>query len=161
MNSRCRILIGTLFLILAMHGSARADSGSGSPLAAVAWLEGGWAGEGLGGQVEEYWMRAPDGRLTGVFQFLLEGRQVFNEIEMLAEFEDGLAMRVKHFSPELEQWDSDHGVGVSFPVLEIGENFFQCEGLRYELEGEILTVSLDMTGEDGAPKVENFVMRRK
>jgi len=130
-------------------------------LAKARWLEGCWAGEGLGGEVQECWMWSPDGRFTGAFQFVLEGRLVFSEMLALAPFEDGLAYRVKHFSPGFDQWESDEGKYVSFPLLELGENYLQFEGLRYELVGEILEIDLDMHQSDGSIETMEFSMRRK
>jgi len=148
-------LLGSLILTTTVHAQ---DTPT---LSSATWLEGCWVGEGLGGQVEECWMRSSNGHMTGVFQFMLKGQQVFSEMEMLAEFEDGAAMRVKHFSPAFKQWDSDEGKYVSFPLVEVGASYFQFKGLRYELEGGTLTVTLDMHNDAGEVKTETFVMHRK
>lgn len=161
MKLRILISLGVALFSVWTAPVANADASTGLSLDSVAWLEGRWAGEGFGGQVEEYWMRAPDGRLTGVFQYMLEGRQVFSEIMILAEFQDGAALRLKHFDEELKQWESDEGGYVSFALQEVGEGFFQCEGLRYELQGEILSISLNMKADDGTTMVESIIMRRK
>lgn len=163
MKPPLRLVVGiaAALLCVTMPASRAQDPEAPTPLARAAWLAGCWSGEGLGGQVEECWMRTPDGRLTGAFQFLLEGRQVFNEMVMLAEFEEGIEMRVKHFDPAFEQWESDAGGFVSFPLVEAGESHLQFEGLRYELEGETLTVLLEMHQSDGSTETAVFTMQRK
>lgn len=40
---------------------------------ALAWREGCWSGEGLGGQISECWMSSPDGRMIGAFQMVSDG----------------------------------------------------------------------------------------
>ena len=161
MTTFLRIQVCILLASLMLAGTVNAEAQDTTTLSSVSWLEGCWVGEGLGGQIEECWMRAPDGTMSGAFQFMLKGQLVFSEMEMLAQFEDGVAMRVKHFNPNFDQWESDEGKYVDFPLVEMGDTFFQFEGLRYELEGETLSVTLDMHDEAGAVQTESFVMHRK
>ena len=125
----------------------------------LSWLTGCWKGTGLGGEVEECWMKSSDERYTGVFQMVNEGKQQFSELVMIAEFDGQFAMRVKHFDPGLDQWESDNTDGVTFPFVELGENYIQFEGLRYELTGETCHVTLDMKHGDGIRQVK-FVYER-
>ena len=128
-------------------------------LDSLSWLLGCWKGNGLGGEIEECWLRSPDNRYTSVFQMVKDGQQNFSEIVMISEFDGKLAMRVKHFDPEFNQWESDKAVGASFPFVEIGANFIQFEGLRYELIDELCHVTLDMKNGDAVQQLK-FVFRR-
>ena len=125
----------------------------------LAWLTGCWKGTGLGGEVEECWLRSPDDRFTSVFQMMKDGQQKFSEIVMIAEFGGKLGMRVKHFDPAFNQWESDKGEGPTFTFVEMGDNFIQFEGLRYELIDGVCHVTLDMKNGDETHQV-NFLYKR-
>ena len=145
MNIRTLLFITTLcFTCLVFTSSCLANPGDKPDLNQLSWLTGCWKGTGLGGEVEECWLRSPDGKFTSVFQSVKDGQQRFSEIVMIAEFNGTLAMRVKHFDPAFTQWESDQGVGVTFPFVDIGENYIQFDGLRYELIDGVLHVTLDM-----------------
>ena len=125
----------------------------------LSWLSGCWSGTGLGGEVQECWVRSPDGIFTSVFQLVEDGKQQFSEIVMIAEFDGTLGMRVKHFDPSFNQWASDKVVGVTFPFVEMGGNYIQFDGLRYELIDNILHVTLDMKKDNEVHQV-SFVYTR-
>ena len=125
----------------------------------LAWLTGCWKGTGLGGEVEECWLQSPDGKLTSVFQMTKNGQQQFSEIVMIAEFDGKPGMRVKHFDPSFNQWESDQGAGVTFAFVEMGESFIQFDGLRYELIDDTCYVTLDMKNNDEIQQVK-FVYTR-
>jgi hypothetical protein len=125
----------------------------------LSWLTGCWQGTGLGGEVDECWVRSPDGRFTGVFQMTKNGQQQFSEILMIAELDGKLGYRVKHFDPSFSQWESDQWVGPVFPFVKMGENYIQFDGLRYELIEGACHVTLDMKKDDEIHQV-NFVYTR-
>ena len=155
MNLRTLLLVTTLVFTT----NSLANPVDGSQLELLSWLTGCWKGTGLGGEVEECWVRAPDGKYTSVFQMTKDGQLQFTEIVMINEFDGTLGMRVKHFDAAFEQWQSDNGVGPTFPFVEIGENFIQFDGLRYELTDNILHVTLDMKQGDDIHQVK-FVYTR-
>jgi hypothetical protein len=136
-----------------------AGSADGVRLEQLAWLNGCWKGTGLGGEVQECWVSSPDGIFTSVFQMVKDGKQQFSEIVSIAEFDGTLGMRVKHFDPSLSQWESDKLVGETFPFVEMGENFIQFDGLRYELIDGALHVTLEMQRGDEIHQVK-FVYTR-
>lgn len=137
-----RTLLFTISIIFTLN--CLADPADESQLKQLSWLNGCWKGTGLGGEVQECWVSSADGIYTSVFQMAKDGKQQFSEIVSIAEFDGTLGMRVKHFDPAFNQWASDRGVGVTFPFVEIGENFIQFDGLRYELIDAVLHVTLDM-----------------
>ena len=109
------------------------------------WLEGCWRGEGLGAEVTECWMSAPDGRMTGMFQLLNpDGSQRFSEILTIAEFEDGVSLRLKHFNPDLTGWEAQDEF-LDWPLVEAGEHRLAFRGLEFSLdEAGRLIILLDM-----------------
>ena len=149
-----------LLVFLLIFSSNCLPSETGNPqLDQLSWLTGCWKGTGLGGQVEECWLRSPDDRFTSVFQMMKDGQQQFSEIVMIAKFDGMLGMRVKHFDPEFNQWESDKTEGVTFAFIEIGEHFIQFDGLRYELIDGICHVTLDMKQGDQVHQAK-FVYNR-
>lgn len=111
------------------------------------WLNGCWAGEGLGGRIQECWLTGGDGRMSGVFHFEnTQGAQGFSEIIWIGDFETGPAMRLKHFSADLSGWEAVDET-VDFPLLRIDETGGYFEGLRYVRDGaDAMTVELDQDG---------------
>lgn len=72
-----QILILLLAALLAGTGAgAQEASEERIELSDLGWLQGCWEGTGFGNRVEECWMSAPDGRLTGMFQMIeADGKQ--------------------------------------------------------------------------------------
>src|SRR5436190_19333601 len=66
-------------------------------LASVAWLQGHWEGEGLGGVSEELWSPAAGGVMMGMYRLLKDGKPTFYEFLMLVEENGTFAMKLKHF----------------------------------------------------------------
>jgi hypothetical protein len=134
-----------------------AEDASGYNLADLGWLEGCWQGSGFGKRVTECWMRAPAGRLTGMFQMIGEnGEQEFSEIFVLDEFEGGAAIRLKHFDPELVGWEAQDGY-VVFELRETGPDFARFDGLTYRLSEDgrlIAELSVTRNGERETERLE-------
>ena len=144
-------------MLFAGHSSS---SPAGEPqLSQLSWLSGCWKGTGLGGEVQECWVRSGDDVFTGVFQLVEDGQQQFSEIVMIAEFDGKPGMRVKHFDSAFNQWASDKGVGVTFPFINMEDNYIQFDGLRYELIDDVLHVTLDMKKGDEIQQM-SFVFSR-
>lgn len=129
-------------------------------LSDLAWLEGCWEGTGFGNRVEECWMSAPDGRLTGMFQMIgADGSQMLSEIFVLDVFEDGPAIRLKHFNADMTGWEAQDGYMV-FELLETGEGYARFEGLEYRRdEAGRLVVDL-VVSRAGVESVEQLVFER-
>ena len=155
MNLRILLLLG--FTLMAPD--CFADPKDTFQFDKLSWLTGCWKGTGLGGEVEECWVRSADEKMTSVFQMTRDGQLQFTEIVMIGEFDGVFAMRVKHFDTAFTQWESDKGTGVSFPFVEMGEHYIQFEGLRYELIDGFCHVTLDMKSGDGVKQV-NFKYSR-
>lgn len=127
-------------------------------LHALRWMTGCWEGEAFGGRVEECWISAPDGRLTGLFQLAGEEAQTFSEFFMLADFGEGPELKLKHFNPDFTSWEAD-GEFTRFALIEAGPDAAVFEGLTYaRLDDGTIQVDLAMQTADGA-RTETFVLR--
>jgi hypothetical protein len=155
MNLRTFMLVTCLMFT----ANSFADANDKPRFEQLSWLSGCWKGTGLGGEVGECWMPSADEKLTGVFQMTKDGQLQFSEIVMIAQFDGNFGMRVKHFDPSFNQWAKDKGVGHTFTYVEMGENYIQFEGLRYELINDTLHVTLDMKKGDETQQVSFFLHR--
>jgi len=148
----------SLALVAAISFQAAGDEPR-ADIADLAWLEGCWQGTGFGATVSECWMSAPDGRLTGMFQVVGEEGQQFSEIFILDDFEDGPAIRLKHFNPDLTGWEAQDEY-VVFELLETGENFARFDALTYRRdEMGRLVVEVVLTDGD-TRRTERLVFER-
>lgn len=113
--------------------------GAASPPARVedvAWLAGRWIGEGLGGCSEENLAPPVAGQMMGMFrQTKADGSLWFYEFYTIAPKGDSIAMRIKHFNPDMSGWEEKDGF-AEFPLvaLEAGAAYF--DGLTYALDGK-------------------------
>jgi hypothetical protein len=124
------------------------------------WLHGCWQGEALGGHAVECWMHAPMGRLTGVFELHDDtGAQVFSELIVIDTFEDGPAMRLKHFRPDLTGWEAGNEY-INFPLVEQREDALIFNGLEMHLLDENRVLVEVVLGEGDEPHVERFEYTR-
>ncbi len=146
--------------MLNLLGLIAAMQAAGPDLRALDWMAGCWEGEAFGGRVEECWVTAPDGRLTGLFQLAGEEAQTFSEFFMLADFGDGPELKLKHFNPDFTSWEAE-GEFTRFALVEAGPDAAVFEGLTYaRLDDGTIHVDLDMQTPDGV-RTETFVLRPK
>lgn len=151
----------TAILLAALLLTVQDPAGPGvrREIADLAWLEGCWEGTGFAMSVEECWMSAPDGRLTGMFQMIgADGAQTMSEIFVLDEFEDGPAIRLKHFNADMTGWEAGDEF-LSFALIETGEDFARFEGLEYRLEAGRLIVDL-VVGTGAGERIERLEFDR-
>jgi hypothetical protein len=129
-------------------------------LADLAWLEGCWDGTAFAKAATECWMRAPNGRLTGMFQLLDGEQQQFSEIFVLDHFEDGAELRLKHFHPNLHGWE-ERDQYLRFVLKETAPGLARFDGLLYQLEQDgSLRIELRMKrGEESF--TERMLFRRR
>jgi hypothetical protein len=113
--------------------------GAASPPATVedvAWLEGRWIGVGLGGCSEENMAPPVGGQMMGMFrQTKADGSLWFYEFYTIAPKGSSIAIRIKHFNPDLSGWEEKDGF-VEFPLVAIEEGAVYFDGLTYALDGK-------------------------
>ncbi len=134
--------------------------GAASPPATiedVAWLEGRWIGEGLGGCAEENMSPPVAGEMMGMFrQMNADGALRFYEFYTIAEHDNSLLWRIKHFSPNLEGWE-EKDKSTEFKLVAIEGQTAHFNGLTYALTGkDTLRAAVAIDGQETA----NFSFRR-
>lgn len=90
-------------------------------VADLAWLEGHWAGTGIGGNpAGETFSYAGEGQMVGHFwQADSEGGIQFYELITVTPDGDSLMMRLKHFTADLTGWEEKPGdTALEFPLRE-------------------------------------------
>jgi hypothetical protein len=107
----------------------------------LSWLEGSWKGR-LGEEtIEETWSPPGGGTLMGMFRWIKEDRVSFYELIVIEQAEEGVMMRIKHFSPGLKGWEEkDRAVDFLLVQLDGTEAVFfqmgrQDQWLVYRLDG--------------------------
>jgi hypothetical protein len=142
---------------------ARRLGGQPSPaatLADMAWLEGHWVGEGLGGVSEELWSPARGGAMMGTYRLLKDGKPVFYEFLMVVEENGTIAMKLKHFNPDFTGWEEKAGV-VTFKLVAVEARAVHFDGLSFFRDGDDeLRIYLLLRDKDGTVREEQFRMRR-
>lgn len=82
-----------------------ADPPAVASIADLAWLEGTWIGEGLGGTVLESYSAAVGGHMIGHFRLVRNDVPIFYELIVVTQVGDTIEYRVKHFDPDLNGWE--------------------------------------------------------
>ena len=131
----------------------------------LAWLAGRWAGEGLGGRVEESWTPPSAGSMVGTFKLASREdgawKPSFYEFMAIFETAEGLVLRLKHFHPDVKGWEEKDEF-VDFPLVKIEGRRVYFRGLTYERTAEDdLRIYLAMRTSDGMREVEFELARAK
>ena len=142
-----------------------AEQGSASPAASiadVAWLQGVWIGEGIGGGAAmEDWLPPAGDTMVGTFvQETPEGGIMFTEHMYLMEEEGSLAVKLKHFNADLTGWEDKDGM-VTFRLLALEDCAAYFQALTYRCDGDRgLLVAVRMRSDKPEPQELVFRFRR-
>lgn len=126
-------------LAIAMSGQGLSNTlelseGVESPpatLADIDWIAGHWTGSALGGQVEEIWSPPLGGSMMGSFKLVQEEKVIFYEIITIAEIDDTLILRLKHFDSQLRGWEEKDET-VDFKLVKVTPDKVFFDGLTFE-----------------------------
>jgi hypothetical protein len=141
----------------------RASPGSAPPPARIdagAWLEGTWVGTGLGGTSEEAWLAPVAGNMASVYRGMRNGRVTFFEIVTLVEAGQSLAIRLKHFGPDLRGWEPKEKT-IDFNLLRTEPGALYLDGMTYRRTPEGLESWVFISLEDGGVRPERFLYRAR
>ena len=142
----------------------RLAEGANPPKATVnemGWLAGRWTGDGLGGRTEEIWSPPDAGVMMGTFRLIRDDKPVFYEFLTISETERGLAMRLKHFHPDLKGWEEREKF-VEFLYVGTDGNIVHFQGLSFRRDSDdSLTIFLALRQKNGEMREEKFQMRRQ
>lgn len=130
-------------------------------LADVAWLEGRWVGEGLGGSAEETYAPPADGAMIGLFRSARGGRAFFYEFVVVQERAGSLVYRLKHFWPDGRAWE-EKDQWIEFRLVAKTPGAIYFDGCTFERTGQD-AMSVHVRIEDragGKSRIETFTYRR-
>lgn len=139
-------------------------AGQASPaatLADVAWLEGRWVGEGLGGQAEETYSPPVGGAMIGAFRSVRGGKPFFYEFVVVQERAGSLVYRLKHFWPDGRPWE-DKDQWIEFRLAALTPAAIYFDGCTFERTGaDAMAVHVRIEDKAGGKsRVETFTYRR-
>lgn len=136
------------------QNTMKLEEGEKNPKAAIedlAWLEGHWTTEALGGTAEEIWSGPKAGAMMGMFRSEREGEISFYEFFAIREVDESLLLQIKHFQRDLVGWEEKDET-VDFPLVKLDGNkrTVWFDGLTMRLIDENhLTVYLRSENRDG------------
>jgi hypothetical protein len=156
-----RRLLAAALLCLALPAAAQYPAPA-ARIADVAWLQGYWVGEGLGGSVEDVWLPPKAGVLLGAFRLVKEGgKPGFYELFAIEEVDDTLQFVVKHFNPDWVGWEEkDKALRIRLSRLEKDEMAFGRIVFQ-RLGADGLVVKLGIREKGGEIRHETLTYRRK
>jgi Domain of unknown function (DUF6265) len=127
----------------------------------LAWIQGRWVGEGLGGTVEEIWSPPMGDSMLGMFRLVKNGKVVFSEHCVIVEAEGSLVLRVKHFDANFKAWE-EKDVSVNFPLVKLTTTEANFDGLtiRKKDADTVLMYVAIKNKKTGAIREEEFRYRR-
>lgn len=156
------ILLSQVSIVLAQNTMKLAD-GENSPPAAVeelAWLEGHWTADALGGTAEEIWSAPKAGAMMGMFRAEREGEISFYEFFTIQQKNGTLLLQIKHFNGDLTGWEEKNET-VDFPLVKLEDRAVWFDGLTMRLIDENhLTVYVRSENRDGSETELVFSYRR-
>jgi hypothetical protein len=125
------------------------------------WLVGDWEGTGLGGTVDESWSVPAGGAMMGMFRLIVAGKPSFYEFFTLVEEHGSLALKLKHFNPDMTAWEEKDRF-VTFRLARIEPETAWFGGLTYRRVGaDRLEISLALRDKSGNIREEKFELRRR
>ena len=135
--------------------------GTASPRASikdVAWIEGSWTCEALGGTAEEFWQAPLAGSMLGSFRMIRDSKPSFYEIATISEKDGSLVCRILHFDADLVGWEKEKTSGPqAFPLVKIEGKTAYFEGLTFTKKDDgSLDVWVMIHGKDGSSKEALF-----
>lgn len=132
-------------------------------IADVAWLQGYWDGEGMGGTVEDIWMPPREGTMPGAFRLIRPHAAGGNLFWLVAIQETGasLTFAFRHVLQDftaLEEKDK----ALRLPLTAITPTTATFAGVVFrQVERDVLEVDLTRRGADGVVKVETMRLRKR
>ena len=126
----------------------------------VAWMEGHWQGEALGGLADEYWSSPMAGTMMGMFRLIKDQKVTFYELFRIAEEDRSLVLRLKHFHPDMKGWEEKDGM-VTFPLINVGKTEVSFDGMTFKRTGPNSMEVIVLIGKKGeAAREVKFAYRR-
>jgi hypothetical protein len=127
-------------------------------LSQLQWLQGYWAGTGLGGNCAEQWQPAIDNSMIGTFHFSEKGTLNFSEYMIMTAHDSTLTLKLKHFSRDLSPWE-EKDKWTEFKLIKIEGQTAYFNGLTYHRADTTLTIKLMLSNKEKS-WVETFSLQK-
>ena len=163
-----RFLLIFVFILVYPHGgfaqnTLRLEEDSESPMASIeelAWLEGHWQADALGGTAEEIWSAPRAGAMMGMFRAERNEEISFYEFFTVRETNGSLLLQIKHFHRDLVGWEGKDE-SVDFPLVKLQDRTVWFDGLTMKMmDNDHLTVYVRSENRDGSESELVFPYRR-
>ncbi|MEL6945864.1 MAG: DUF6265 family protein, partial [Bacteroidota bacterium] len=111
----------------------------------VSWIAGHWQGEAFDGIIEEVWTPPLGNSMMAAFKLVNEEQITFYEIITIAEENESLVMKLKHFHSDLKGWEEkDEYIEAKLVKIEGQKAYFN--GFTYErVDDEHLNIYVVMS----------------
>ena len=131
-------------------------------IADAAWLQGYWAGTGMGGEAEDVWLPPKAGVMLGAFRLMkADGKPAFYELFAIEEADDTLVFVVKHFNPDWVGWE-EKDKALRLRLTRASSDGLAFGGVVFRRPGPgSLAVDVTLRQKDGTSKTHTFDYRRK
>ena len=128
----------------------------------LAWMQGHWEGEGLGGAIADTWSPPRDGVMLGTFRLArADGKPGFYQLFAIEEWEGSLRFTFRHFHPDFTAWEErDKPNRIALTRITPDEAAFGGVVFR-RAASDRLEVDLAMRSKEGASRIEKLSFRRK
>lgn len=129
----------------------------------VAWLQGYWDGEGMGGTVEDIWMPPREGAMIGAFRLLRPQSVGGNLFQLFTIHERGptLAFAFRHVVDDFTALEDKDRV-IRLPLTKITPTTATFAGVVFrQVERDVLEVDLTRRGADGVVKTETMRLKKR
>ena len=121
-------------------------------IADVAFVQGTWSGEALGGFCEEVWSAPAGGAMLGMFRLVVEDEPKFYELLTIREEGPSLVLQLKHFDAKLIGWEEKDDT-VSFPLVKVEDQRAYFKEKTAGIEAAVLE-EVNGRGVDAAAALE-------
>jgi hypothetical protein len=126
----------------------------------LAWLEGHWLADALGGTAEEIWAAPKAGAMMGMFRAERDNEISFYEFFTIREVDGSVLLQIKHFQRDLVGWEEKDET-VDFPLVKLEERTVWFDGLTMTMIDEShLHVYVRSENRDGSESELSFQYRR-
>ncbi len=157
------IFVGTGKVFSQVSNTLQFDKKNGSPkakLADVAWIEGHWRGEALGGITEEIWSPPLGNSMMCAFKLVVKGNVRFYELCTITEQDSTLILRLKHFHGNLQGWE-DKDKTIDFPLVRYTTNTIYFDEFTFEkISPNEMNVYVVIEQKNGKKEEMRFIYKR-
>lgn len=87
----------------------------------LSFMSGQWVTEGPWGIMEEFWSEPMGNSMMCAYRCVKEGKVVFYEFIVIEQTEEGLAMKLRHFSPGNLAWE-EKNAPYTYPLMFLDTN---------------------------------------